>query len=163
MRTFKTMLEENQQLSERLQEYFKRHGYRIIDHTDDAAYKSIGVTFEIYDPKRDIFRINVVADHKIHETGNLFIEHKMERSTKTAKGWLHYCLADLICYHDVQNDRGYLLDWSELREEASGFPLISFRNLYDYDTMGYGYLIPLQEAEKRGFILFKYDLAGIQA
>ena len=159
-RTFKTMLQENQALSVRLQNYFKKHGYHILDYTDSPAHQKIGITFEIYDPKRDIFRINVVADHRIHETGNLFIEHKMERSTKTAKGWLHYCLADLICYHDVVSDMGYILDWAKLREDASGFPLTIFRNPVDYDTIGYGYLIPLAEAEKRGYVLYKYNLAG---
>lgn len=159
-RTYKEQLKENRVLSARLQAYFKQHGYKIIDHTEDETQQKIGVTFEIYDPKRDIFRINVVADHKINETGNLFIEHKMERSTKTAKGWLHYCLADLICYHDVASDMGYVLDWAKLREDASGFPLTTFRNQVDYDTIGYGYLIPLAEAEKRGYVLYKYNLAG---
>ena len=59
MRTFKTMLEENSHLSARLREYFKRHGYKIIDHTDDETHQKIGVTFEIYDPKRDIYSVSM--------------------------------------------------------------------------------------------------------
>jgi hypothetical protein len=58
---------------------------------------------------------------------------------------------------------GYILDWAKLREDASGFPLTTFRNPVDYDTIGYGYLIPLAEAEKRGYVKYKYDLSSIQA
>ena len=155
-RTFKAMLEENQVITKRIQDFFQSKGYKIIDHCDDPVYQRIGVGFEIYDPKRDIFRINVVADHKIHQTGNLFIEHKMERQSKTAKGWLHTCLADIMCYCDTVNNLVYMLDWRKLREEASGFPLREFRNPYDYDTMGYGYLVPIEEAERLGLIYMKF-------
>jgi hypothetical protein len=61
------------------------------------------------------------------------------------------------------SDMGYILDWAKLREDASGFPLTTFRNPVDYDTIGYGYLIPLAEAEKRGYVKYKYDLSSIQA
>lgn len=157
-REFETMLEESRVTTFRVQDYFRKQGYNVIDRQDDVISQSIGISFEIYDPKRWMFRVVVKSDNKVHTTGNLFIEHKMERSTKTAKGWMHYCLADILCYHDTVNDCGYLIWWRQMREEASGFPLVEFRNPYDYATMGYGYLVPIEEAKERGLIFHTYTL-----
>lgn len=160
-RNFKTMLEESRGISLRLQEFFRQSGYKIIDRHEDESSRSLGIDFEIYDPKRWVFRIEVKTDNRIHETGNLFIEHKMERLLGTSKGWLHYCMADLVCYHDSVQDIGYLIDWRKMREEASGFPLVRFDNWYD-GCIGYGYLVPVEEAKERELIVFTYDLKGIE-
>jgi len=160
-RNFETMLDEGRITSLRLQEYFRSKGYKVINRFNDEIAQSIGVDFEIYDPKRWLFRVEVKSDNRIHETGNLFIEHKTVRSTKTSKGWMHYCLSDYICYHDSVNDIGYLIDWRKMREEAAGFPQVRFNNTYD-ECIGYGYLVPVETAKERGFILLTYDLKGIE-
>ena len=58
MRDFKSMLEENSLLSARLRAYFKQHGYKIIDHTDDETQQKIGVTLK-YTTRSGIYSVSM--------------------------------------------------------------------------------------------------------
>jgi Holliday junction resolvase-like predicted endonuclease len=149
-RNFETMLEEGKEYEKVVQAYFESYGYKIDDKSDDEEYQQKDIDFIAYQGKRS-YKVEVKADSRMHETGNIVIEDGMIRSVGYRPGWLHKCEADVLCFVDVVGKVAYMLDWKKIRQNIDKYgKRIEFQNKYD-NCIGIIYLLSVENA-------FKHDL-----
>lgn len=152
--------EETRVVELKLQEYFRNRGYTVIDKRDDEECRQKDIDFEIHMLNSQSLNIEVKADKKMYKTGNILIELSHKRPVKgKTNGWFKYCEADIICYHDNVNNKGYMLKWQKMKSNLLGnFRLISFDNPHDIGTRTFAFLVPLDKARDFGFIAEEYKL-----
>lgn len=157
---FSELDDETRVVELRLHEYFRNRGYLVIDKRNDEESRLKDIDFEIQYTGRKNLNIEVKADKQMYNTGNILVELRHLRPYKgKTYGWYKYCEADIICYHDTVQDIGYMLDWKKMKPELHGnFCLIGFDNPHDIGTRTNGYLVPINEARDRGFIIEEYNL-----
>ena len=158
--TFTELDDETRREELRVQRYFESRGYTIEDKRNCKIAQSEDIDFEARLDKQHI-KVEVKADKQMHRTGNILIEisHKRPVAGKTA-GWFKKCKADLVCYSDVVNNKGYILNWKKMKNMLLGnHKIIGFDNPHDYGTRTYGFLIPIKEAKDNGYIVEEYFFA----
>ena len=156
-RDFNTMLDESRVTELKIQAFFQARGYTVIDKSDDPLYQKMDVDFLIEMEGQPTLKVEVKSDNVIATSNRIFIERFAYRKTGYHKGWLHYCQADIICYHDAINNKGYLIDWQKMKEKVHTFSSRTFKNIYDTCYTS-SYLVPLSEALEDNFILEEYAL-----
>lgn len=93
---------------------FIRSGYTVKDVSDNSNYFDKDVDLIVTNPSGVTKTIEVKADFRIADTGNLFIEYINPRS-KGGMGWYRFCEADLVYYADMINKIFYVVEYSALK------------------------------------------------
>lgn len=125
-----------------LKKYFREHGWKVTDVSEDPKYwnKDIDLIIE-----RDGYRwtIEVKYDHVLHRSGNLFIEHTNPRSI-SGNGWYHFCKADFLFYGDAHTNTFYCMGMEALREYIEEHKdTLKQKGTAD---RSYGWILPLKDA-----------------
>lgn len=158
MNTFHSLLEQGKLTEIKIAKYFESNGFTVEDLSDDDFYKDIDVDLMIINSNGNKQTLEVKSDEIMHRTGNIFIEHGMDRKTGWCLGWIKKCKAQLLCYHDNVTDVGYILDWIKVKNEITQhYNSTKFWNTTD-NCWGWGYLVPIEEAYKHDWIIIKYNL-----
>jgi hypothetical protein len=71
-------------------ELFTKNGYNVKDVSGNSNYYDKDIDLIVTNPYGVTKRIEVKADSRIAETGNLFIEYLNPRS-KGGYGWFRFC------------------------------------------------------------------------
>jgi hypothetical protein len=137
--------------------HFKNKGFKIYDLRNSEKYRKKDVDFLLQKNKKNIL-FEVKADEQISKTKNILIEYSHERDVGFYEGWYHYCQADVICYHDVVNELGYLLNWKNLKRGIKN--KIRFMEFWNKEDKCWtqAYLVPIRVADSKHWIMKKYKL-----
>ena len=95
-------------------ELFTRNGYTVKDVSGNSKYFDKDIDLLVTNPTGTTKRIEVKADFRIADTGNLFIEYLNPRS-EGGLGWYRFCQADLVYYADMINKVFYIIEYSALK------------------------------------------------
>jgi hypothetical protein len=144
----------------KLKNMFEDKGYKVLDRHYDQEFKDIHVLFELEkDGTKSL--VHLIDDDEINRTKNFFIEDGSQRTPGLdgwEDGWLRKCEADILCYHDRKNGWVYLLEWQKMRYHVTkNYKKIRFENKEDVCPT-YCYLLPIYDANQKGFILDIHDL-----
>lgn len=152
------MLNEGKEYEKIVQDYFHSYGYIIDDKSDDEEYQKKDIDFIAYKGKRK-YAVEVKADTRMNETGNIVIEDGMIRSVGYRPGWLHKCEADILCFVDVVGNVAYMLNWAKIRKNIDTYgKKIKFDNKFDKCT-GIIYLLSVENAYKHELVFQKINIA----
>ena len=125
-------------------ELFTRSGYSVKDVSNNSCYFDKDIDLIVTNPLGVTKAIEVKADSRIAETGNLFIEYLNPRS-KGGLGWFRFCQADLLYYADMVNKLFYIFDYRALKafvEEHNK----ELRTISTYDGSK-GFALPLSAVQ----------------
>ena len=161
MSDFKSLLEQGKLTEIKIAKWFENCGFRVEDVSDNDYYKAQDIDLIIYGQDNVGHTVEIKSDEVMHKTNNLFIEQGMDRTNGWKKGWFYYCKAKIICYHDNVNDVGQVLDWRKMQEEITQYyKSRRFWNSTDR-CYGWGWIIPIEDARQKGWIIKEYILKKI--
>lgn len=95
-------------------ELFSRCGYTVKDVSKNSNYFDKDIDLIVTSTTGITKRIEVKADFRMADTGNLFIEYLNPRS-EGGLGWYRFCQADLVYYADMINKVFYIFEYSALK------------------------------------------------
>ena len=125
-------------------ELFTKCGYSVKDVSSNSGYFDKDIDLLVTNTTGTTKRIEVKADSRIADTGNLFIEYINPRS-KGGLGWYRFCQADLLYYADMINKCFYIFDFKQLKEYISAHNK-ELRSVSTYDG-SIGLALPLSAVE----------------
>ena len=154
---FNELNEETRKEEERISRMLQRRGYIVTDTRDIQEYREKDIDF-VVEMQKQVINVEVKADKQMHSTGNFYIEFSHDRPTKgKTQGWYFYCEADIICYTDMVNNKGYMLNWKKMKPNLHGeYPIKGNWNQHDKGTWTRGYLVDIEDAKRKGFIVEEY-------
>lgn len=141
---FKEFLIEYKAGETEAKELFAKCGYVVKDVSSNSNYFDKDIDLIVTNTTGITKTIEVKADNRIADTGNLFIEYLNPRS-KGGLGWFRFCQADLLYYADMTNKLFYVFDYKALKafveEHKSELKTIS---TYDRSV---GFALPIAAVE----------------
>lgn len=130
-----------------IQDYFRRHGCRVEDLSDDPEYRAKDIDMRVIPPSGRPYTVEVKTDRRAHETGNIIIEYEMDRMQGQKSGWWYFCEADVLCFYIEQTRQALFLSWPIVKRmciESKGRPC-TFKNPIDINSVGRGRLLSIEK------------------
>ncbi len=131
--------------------FLEQQGYIIEDVSDSKQYQLQDIDLIAQQEDRLALTIEVKADSRIADTGNICVETITNKSAKK-KGWFFYTKALFIFFVDIQQEVIHCVRTNELRElyNNNSFKHIETKQFEcgEYLKLGEIALIPLNKIEK---------------
>lgn len=127
-----------------INEYYVDNLFDYQDVRDIQEYRNIDVDFIVTDLFFEkTWYSEVKGDWRIHDTGNMFIEYKLEYydGSPNMPGWFMFTKTNELVYCDLVLGKIYLIDFKSLYEYVDTHRLKSVSCNNDRNKCSYGWLV----------------------